>query len=221
MTRMTSARLAGSLFLLYIAAGITGMVLFSRASGGEGTAARLASIAQNVTMVRGTVVLTLVEFLCAIGLGVTLYALTRDQDRELALIALCCRAAEGIIGAAAAVRTLGLVSVAAVSTSASGADAASAIAMGSLLLQQGGGSATISATCFAVGSMLFSWLFLRARSIPVWLAGLGVLASLLLVVVLPLELAGLVDGGFLVWMPMLVFEVTLAFWLIVRGVAPH
>jgi hypothetical protein len=45
MTRSTSARLAGSLFLLYIAAGITDMVLFSRASGGEGTAARLASIA--------------------------------------------------------------------------------------------------------------------------------------------------------------------------------
>lgn len=220
MTRTTSARLAGSLFLLYIAAGITEMVLFSKASAGEGTAAKLASIAHNATTIRSTVVLTLVEFLCAVGLGVTLYTLTRDQDRELALIALCCRASEGVIGAASAVRTLALVSIATASTSLSGADAAAAVAQGSILLQQGGGSATISATCFAIASTLFSYLFLRARSIPVLLAWLGVAASLLLVVVLPLELAGLVEGGFLVWMPMLVFEVTLAFWLIVKGVAP-
>ena len=41
MTRMTSSRIAGSTFLLYIALGITTMVLSGRATGGEGAAARL------------------------------------------------------------------------------------------------------------------------------------------------------------------------------------
>ena len=59
------------------------------------------------------------------------------------------------------------------------------------------------------------------------LAWLGVLASVLLVVILPLQLAGLFGGltswsvsvTWLVWLPMLVFEVTLALWLLIKGVA--
>lgn len=84
-----------------------------------------------------------------------------------------------------------------------------------------------AAIFFAVGSTLFSWLLLRGRRIPVALAWLGVLASALLVVILPLQLAGLFGGTtswsasvtWLVWLPMLVFEVTLSLWLIVKGVA--
>jgi hypothetical protein len=84
-----------------------------------------------------------------------------------------------------------------------------------------------AAIFFAVGSMLFSWLLLRGRLIPVALAWLGVLASVLLVVILPLQLAGLLGGPtswsasvtWLVWLPMLVFEVTLALWLLIKGVA--
>ena len=80
---------------------------------------------------------------------------------------------------------------------------------------------------FAVGSLLFCLLLLRGRIIPSGLAWLGVIASVLLVVILPLQLAGLFGGlmswsgsvAWLVWLPMLVFEVALALWLIVRGVA--
>jgi drug/metabolite transporter (DMT)-like permease len=79
----------------------------------------------------------------------------------------------------------------------------------------------IAATCFALGSTLYSYLFLRARSIPVPLAWLGVLASILLVVVLPLQLAGFIQGPVtnFVWLPILVFEVMLALWLLIKGVA--
>ena len=84
-----------------------------------------------------------------------------------------------------------------------------------------------AAIFFAVGSTLFSWLLLRGRLIPAPLAWLGVLASVLLVVVLPLQLAGLFGGPtswsasitWLVWLPMLVFEVVLALWLLIKGVA--
>jgi hypothetical protein len=80
---------------------------------------------------------------------------------------------------------------------------------------------------FAVGSTLFCWLLLRGRMIPVALAWLGVLASVLLVVILPLQRAGLLGGPmtwsasvtWLVWLPMLVFEVALALRLLINGVA--
>jgi hypothetical protein len=218
MTHTTNSRLAGFTFLAYIATGILSMVLFSRAAAGASDVARLASIAQHATTVRLVAVLTLLTFFEAVILGVTLWALTRDEDPDVAVLALCCRAGEGVLGAAAAVRTMQLLSVAAASTTA--ADRAAATALGASLLSQGGSSTTIGATCFAVGSTLFSFLFLRARSIPVPLAWLGVLASVLLVLALPVEVAGFLPGSLAwpIWLPMLVFEVTLALWLIVKGV---
>ncbi|MDL1894649.1 DUF4386 family protein [Anaerolineae bacterium CFX7] len=83
-----------------------------------------------------------------------------------------------------------------------------------------------SAIYFAAASLLFAWLLLRGRMIPVPLAWLGVIASALLVVILPFQLAGLFGGAmlwsssgtWLVWLPMLVFEVVLALWLLIKGV---
>ncbi len=56
MIRRTNARLAGFMFLFYIATGLTSLALFNRATGGaEGTAAQLASLAQHAPLVRVTV----------------------------------------------------------------------------------------------------------------------------------------------------------------------
>lgn len=83
------------------------------------------------------------------------------------------------------------------------------------------GDLAFTATFFAVGSTLFCYLFLRGRMIPLPLAWLGVVASVLLVVVLPLQLAGFLRGPVtaFVWLPMLAFEVPLALWLMLKGVA--
>jgi hypothetical protein len=158
------SRLTGFLLLFYIIAGITSLAL--------GSQSQLADL------------LYLLQSLSALVLGVTLYALTREQGPALALLALTCRVAEAI--------------------------------------QYGE-----SAIYFAVSSLSFSWLLLRGRLIPAALAQLGVIASALLVVVLPLQLVGLFGGSmswassltWLLWLPMLVFEVTLALWLIFKGVA--
>ena|SRR5438309_1093369 len=221
MTRTTNARLAGFTFLAYIATGIASMVLFGQAAAGANAAAKLASIAQHATAVRLTAVLTLVTFFEAVVLGVTLFALTHEEDFDLAVLGLCCRVGEGVLGAASAVRTVVLLPVAAASATSAAPDAAAATALGASLLSQGGSSTAIGATCFAVGSTLFSYLFLRARSIPVPLAWLGVLASVLLVVGLPVQLAGFLPASLAwpIWMPMLAFELTLAFWLLMKGVA--
>ncbi|HYE25399.1 MAG TPA: DUF4386 domain-containing protein [Clostridia bacterium] len=223
MTRTTNARIAGVVFLLYIATGITSMVLSGQITGGaQETAARLASIAEHATLMRVNILLTLLQVAYAVVLGVTLYALTRDQDRELAIMGLCCRVTEGVVGATSLIRSLALLSIATAGTTAAAPDAAGSQALASLLFRMGSWTVVVAATCFAVGSLLFSYLFLRARSIPVWLAWLGVVASALLVVALPLRLAGFVSGPVVtlyIWLPMLVFEVVFAFWLIIKGVA--
>jgi uncharacterized protein DUF4386 len=218
MMRKTNARLAGFTYFFYLATGLTNLALFNQAASGEGTAAKLASIAQHATTVRGSVLLTMCGFVSAVVLGVTLYALTRDEDRDLALLALCCRAIEGANSVGGAVGTLRLLSVATASTAAN-PDAAAAQAFGSLMLNQGAWTGGIGALCFVLGNTIFSYLFLRARTIPVVLAWLGVFASVLLLIALPLGLVGFLNVGFLMWLPMLVFEVAFALWLIIKGVA--
>jgi len=99
MTRATNARIAGFTFLAYIAAGLTSMILFRRAASGDGVAAKLAGIAAHATDVGVLVILGLVQCFSALVLAVTLYAITRDQDGNLAMLGLVCRVGEGVIAA--------------------------------------------------------------------------------------------------------------------------
>jgi hypothetical protein len=221
MTRNVNARIAGFFFLFYIATALAEMVLFGQASGGEGTAARLASIAQHEPLVRLAAVLVFLTFVDAVALAVALYGLTRDEDRDLSVLALSFRLGEGVLAAVAAVRMMGLLSVARASVGAAPPDAAAARALGAMLLQEGNASTLVAATCFAIGSTIFAYLFLRARSIPVWLAWVGFLGSALLVLALPLQLAGVLRGPVtqLIWIPVAVFEVVLGFRFLILGAA--
>jgi hypothetical protein len=100
-------------------------------------------------------------------------------------------------------------------------DAATAKELGDYLFQLPSWSTTVSASFFAVGSLVFSWLLLRGRIVPTALSWIGLLASIVVVVGLPLELAGILEGPItqLMWLPMLAFEVPLGIWLLVKGAA--
>ena len=162
MAITTNARIAGLAFWIYIAAGISTMML-----------ARTAAAP----------VLPVVSSLCAVVLAVTLWSITREVDRDLATLAMMCRVIEAVPG------------------------------HGEIY--------------FAVGSALFSWLLLRGRLIPAALGWLGVMSSVMLTILLPLQLAGFFGGPrnwsspvtWFVWLPMLVFELTLATWFITKGVS--
>lgn len=216
MTSRTTARIAGGAFLAYIAAGLTGMAFFTRATPGADVPARLDAAAVHVTELRLSLLLTLVSAFCALVLAATLYGLTRHADRELAVFGLVCRAGEGILGMYA-FSTLGVLWLV---TSPGALAPEVAAPTATVLLRAAQWKATTCALLFAAGSTAFCAAFLRGAIIPPALALLGVAASVLLVVALPLELAGWVGGtmAFLVmWMPMLVFELWLAGWLILRG----
>jgi hypothetical protein len=219
LTSAANSRLAGWMFLIYIAAGIASLVLFNLAiAGANNDAEKVALLAQSRTLVPLSILLALVNFVNAVVLGVTLYGLTRYTDRELALLGMSFRLAEGFVGLVGTALTVSIVRLAAVADA--GPDAAASLAAAARMLPLGDVSTTLAAICFAFGSTVFAALFLGARSIPVTLAWLGVVASVLLVVVLPLRLVNYVRGPvtYYVWLPMLIFEVWLALYLIVKGV---
>jgi len=220
MTRTQNARVAGFTFLIYIGAAMTEMVLSRRATAGEGTAARLASIAEHVSDLRAAFLLDLVGCCCALVLAVTLYAITCDQDPDVAMLALTFRVAEGVVGVVSLPNALGRLWLA--TAGGPGApDPASVNALGAVMLKLPGWSTNIGATFFAVGSTLFAYLLLRGRIVPAPLAWLGLLSSILVIACLPLEAIQVLRGPVteLMWLPILAFELTFALWLIVKGAA--
>src|SRR5438093_1551619 len=67
MTRRTNARIAGFTYLFYIAVAFPEMVLFDRATSGEGIAAKLGNIGQHATDVRGRMVPVSLAWLGVVG----------------------------------------------------------------------------------------------------------------------------------------------------------
>lgn len=218
MTRSSNARIAGFTFLFYIVAGVASMIMSAHSVAGHDVATKLISVGQHLLQMQLTVLLGLIQSICAILLAVTLYSITRDEDPDLALLAMICRVCEGLSGALSLNTSLGLLWLAA-SSETSGPSQATVNALGTYLLQAPHGN--LDAIFFALGSTLFAWLLLRGRMIPVPLAWLGVAASVLLVVALPPQLAGFLSGQFVsfVWIPMAVYEIPLGLWLIIKGVS--
>jgi len=130
----------------------------------------------------------------AVILALTLFQVTRVQQAVVAALGMTFRLAEGALGPA--LRLTG-----------------TALSHGTL----------VDATLFAIGSTFFCWLLLRGRMLPRPLAWIGVFASVILVIGLPLQLGGLLVAPLttLMWMPMLAFEVPGGLWLLVKGVPPN
>src|SRR5437868_13360308 len=224
MTRMANARLAGFTYLFYIAGAVPSMVLFARATSGDGMAEKLANMAQHAASVRVAAVLGLLGCLCALVLAVTLYAITRDQDRDLAMLGLTCRVAEGVTGGTGLAATLALLSIVTATGASNAPDSSATQTLAAFLFAD---TVFVAATFFAVCSTILSWLLLRGRMVPAWLAGLGVAGSALAAVAMVLEALHVLSSSIapLTWAPVAVFEVVVAVWFIVkcvraRGLAP-
>ena len=212
MTHRTSARVAGVGFLAYIALGVLGMRLSRGMPDATDTVARLQAIGAHLDLVRTNMLLGLATALIALTLAVTLHAITRGVDEEIARLAMIFRIGEGFSIMIPTMASLGLIWL------AGGSGGGDGVALAGLLLKVKAWNVVMAALFFAVGSTLFSWLFLRGLLIPAPLAWLGIIASVLLVVTLPSQLVNGESLTMLHWIPMGVFEVVLALWLIVKGV---
>ena len=207
MTIKTNARIAGATFILYIVTGISSMLLLQNASFGENGFYPLS--------IKIDILLSLLMAAYALLLGVTIYALTRKIDRDLAIMALFCRAGEGVIAILSILKTTALSTLL---THSKDVKTQNLLEIG--IQRIDGGIFLIAGICFSLGSTIYCFLFLKGNSIPSTLGWLGLLSSLILLIILPLKLAGFIKGAFhIAWLPMLIFELVLAFWLWKKGIS--
>ena len=84
MTQRTDARIAGCAYLAYILFAMSSSILFARATDGDDISHILSNLERMIWIARVTVLLDLLQTVCALVLAVTLYRLEKAVDPTLA-----------------------------------------------------------------------------------------------------------------------------------------
>ena len=216
VTPRAEARMAGWTYLSYIVFAMSSSILFGKATAGNDLSQTLSTLNHMIWTARVTVLLNLLETVCALILAVTLYKLVKAVDPTLALLAMLFRLGEGILGSLPLLSKLELMRFA-TSSAAGSATAPSYVSLGNEILNRP--DSGFSEFCFVVGGFLFACLFLSGRLIPRWLAWTGVVTIGVQLIFVPLHIATMVPGSIVnwLWLPILLYEVPLGIWLIVKG----
>jgi hypothetical protein len=170
-TQRNEARLAGCPYLVYIVGTMSSTILFATATAGQSTSEVLATLGRMISTAR-TVLLDLVQILCARVLSITLYRLTKTVDATFALLAMCLRVDEGLLGCLPLLGKLELIQL--VTTPMDQfAGLSQYTAFANEIPKRPDNGLSLSQWCFVVGGFIFGTLLLAGRLIPRWLAWIG------------------------------------------------
>jgi hypothetical protein len=89
-----------------------------------------------------------------------------------------------------------------------------------LLLEIHAGIHAVHGYIFAIAALTFYYLFYLSKLIPRWISGWGAIAAILLIIANLLEVMGIASGLMILYLPIILNELVLAIWLIVKGFTP-
>ena len=73
---------------------------------------------------------------------------------------------------------------------------------------------------FAVAALVFYYLLYQSKLVPRWISVWGVIAAILLILVNLGEVTGIIPASMILYLPVILNEIVLAIWLIVKGFNP-
>lgn len=218
-----AARVAGILYLLTILAANFVEFYVRRKLIVPADALRTATnIAQHEQLFRLGVTADLIMLAASVMLVATLYVVLKPVSRNLALLAVFWSLVECAIGAATAGIDFAAVLSLTSSNSLPALNTEQLQTLARLLISLDGGGNRAAALFFGLGSTLFCYLWFKSRYIPRLLAGFGILASLVptfvpLSTIIFSSLAEVPLRRARTGIPIVIFEVILGFWLLIKG----
>jgi len=209
---MTSSRLIGALF-------IAGFVVYGAGFGLTSSVIGAPDFLSTISAYQSTLVLgaflLLMNTPVDVGKAVLFYPIVENHGKRTALAYLAAMIVQVVLLSLGALCLLMLVPLA-----QQGVDTGVAQALGSLLTEANTMAYQIGQLSLASGAFFLCWLLYRTRLIPQWLAGLGVIGyalhgagAIAEIFGIPISLILLIPGG--------IFELTLAFWLLIKGFDPE
>ncbi len=211
-----TARIAGVLLILATAASL----LSSPFLGSITSSNYLVDVSANANEVVTGALLQFVAAAAAASIAIALYPVLRRHNEGLALGAVGFRLIEGTLYIVGVVLLLSLVTLSQEFVNAGTPNSPYYHTFGALLLAGFNWVANVGVPLpFCVGALLYYYVFYQSRLVPRWLSGWGLGAVALLIVAALLVMFGVIGStvqGVLA-LPILVQEMSLAVWLIVRG----
>lgn len=219
-TRIAYARLAGFLYLFIIAVYLLGVLISSRFEVSGNVAETAHRIVAHELLFRCGLALGSLNAVCAVLLAVSLYAAVRVIDKNLALLALAFELVYAAVGAVANLIDYAFLQQQLNANSSGVLDLKQLLALADLHSFLDSAALNIACILYGAGSILFFYLFFKARAIPRILAALGLFGSILVPLtgfaslILP-HPSKLLQLG---WMPIFAAEVSVGLWLLTKGI---
>ena len=217
--QMSTVRLLGAAQLLVFVASLVSERLLTSVVGSGSTSEILLSISKNLTRVRISNLVALINSLAIILLGVLFYTVFHKQYRVVALLALICFVAEAITLAVSKIGTYGLIPLSQEFVEAGAPEASYFQTLGRFLYHDVDRLGyLVHMLFFCVGGILWYTLLLASGAVPKALSIWGVVAIALLTIPSLLELYDRsLTQAMILGLPYAPYEVVLGLWLLVKG----
>jgi Domain of unknown function (DUF4386) len=166
--------------------------------------------------------LILTGYLACAGIAVVMYPVLKKWNSGLALGSVVFRTIETAFYIIGLVSLLSLLTLGQQFTIAGAADRTSLQAIGNLLVSVRDNVAFVAVFAFCLGAFMYYYLFFQSRLIPRWLSGFGIVAIILMMTACLLSLfsGNRITSYIPLAAPILLQEMVLAVWLIVKGFNP-
>lgn len=221
-----AARVVGFLYLLLMATGVFAQIYAPGSLPGSepavGDAAdTVREIADNARLLRLGAAVETLTFAGDAVLAVAYYVLLRPVSQSLAMLGAFWRLAQVAILTAYTLATIVVLELVTGQGAVQGLTTEQAAALAWVATSAHNVGYAIGFVFLGLGSTVFSYLLLRSRYVPRWLAALGIFSSAalaggsLVTIAFP-EATSVVNPAMFV--PMFIFEVTTGLWLLIRNV---
>ena len=221
-TNKKIAIIAGVLFIIATVAGVLG-TLFSKPI--LDATDYLIKISANENRIAIGALLAFIAALASASIAISLYPILRKYNEGLALGSVGFRIIEGVFYIVSALGLLSLLTLSQEYAKAGSSSASYFQILGALMLAiRNWAGFVFGATAFSLGALMYYYVFYQSKLIPRWLSGWGFLGAALSLAAALLTIFGqiipLSPVFMILHLTILVQEMVLAVWLIVKGFDP-
>jgi len=213
-------RVLGLLFFIVAITSLSSMVLFDSIVGTGSISESMINISNNQMQMRISILVDVICSIAIVFLGVWLFVTLKKQNKNIALAALGLYIVESALLAVSKISHYSLFNISQEFVKAGAPEPSYFQTLATLFLSDAKFAYSIHLLVFGLGALLFYYLFLKSKSIPLVFPTWGLIAvSLVLIGTLSVVLFDLTI--IVMFLPNMLFELAIGVWLMVKGFRPQ